>query len=404
MLKEKTGNSVEGPPNADISASFGTAYISSTMPKHAIAQGKLEGADGYTDMRLAPALFFLDINGERVITAGNCKIMTSESGLTEFTAVVVDAWMIKRVSNDKKSKAFKSSSQSRENCAQGYEFISVDEATSESRDGVLAEVEKVLAGILELCSQENHRDRAPEVAKRLSELSRNNVANIRDLRYGLESDLAKSSRDSSATEDYTSMVANLLQLNVICGRAADQAREAVREGLWVHGSDSEAYHAYRKLQDPSIVNPIEPATHEMRSWMRVHDAAIRQCQQMQFQLEAESTSIHALLASASSISSSREADAQTRFNLLVGLLSIGLGIPALFLALYSATILLPLNSGSKLISFFPVAAPLLFAALFALLRPPAGSTRKYWIGCGIVTLVVFCILIYVAIVTPLSGQ
>lgn len=390
-------------PTTDIRAAFDFPRIPSVDLKKVIINGKAEGPDGFSDLRIAPTLFIIDVNGQQSITVGNCQILTSASGRTQISAHVVESWTIKNTQSATSRRKSRRTDRRQNTTTKQLETTSIAESSSDIRNEITTAVEKILRLLTDSCTSENHLDRAPEIAKRLCELSRNNVAEIRDLRYGLESDLAKSSRDSLATENYTNMVANLLQLNVICGRAADQAREAVREGLWVHGPDSEAYHAYRKLQDPSIVNAFEPANHEMRTWMRIHDAAIRQCQQMQLQLEAESTSIHALLSSASSVSSSREADAQTRFNLLVGLVSIGLGVPALFLALYSATILLPLNTSSKIMSFLPVAIPLLIASLFALFMPPQGSTRKYWIGSGLVTLLVFGVLIVVAIGAPISN-
>lgn len=392
-----------GPPNTEIRADFSLMLMPSGDLKKIVADGKAQGPDSLSDLRIAPTMFFVEVGGKQSIAVGNCQILTSESGKTQISSVVVEAWTVTKTQTGKAPRKSTSADKRANNASKHPMVTSIVESTPDIRSDISAAVENILRGLLDSCTAEKHLDRAPEIAKRLCELSRDNVAKIRDLRYGLESNLAKSSRNNSATEDYTNMVANLLQLNVICGRAADQAREAVREGLWVHIPDSPAYHAYRKLQDPSIVNAFEPANHDMRSWMRVHDAAIRQCQQMQLQLEAESTSIHALLSSASSISSSREADAQTRFNLLVGLVSIGLGVPALFLALYSATILLPLNSSSKIMSFLPVAIPLLIAALFALFMPPQGSTRKYWIGSGFVTLVVFGVLIVVAISAPISS-
>lgn len=385
-----------GLDRTEIHVGYGLPRLSSSDLRSIISKGRAEGLDGYSDLRIAPALYFVDIEGERSIAVANCLILTTESGDIRIRASIIDSWTI---SNVQSSKSKKKSKKTRKQSVSRSD-TSIVESSSSTREVISGALETKLAEMVGSCVAEKHADLAPEIAKRICEFSRDNVAEIRNIRYRLESDLATSSRDSSATENYTNMVANLLQLNVICGRAADQAREAVREGLWVYAADSMAYHAYRKLRDPSIVNSYEPADHNLRSWMRAHDAAIRQCQQMQFQLEAESTSIHALLSSASSISSSREADAQTRFNLLVGLVSVGLGVPALFLALYSATILLPLNSMAKAIPFLPVAFPLFIAALFALFKPPQGSTRKYWIGSGITTLLVLFVLVFVAIFAP----
>jgi len=72
----------------------------------------------------------------------------------------------------------------------------------------------------------------------LAELSRDAVASVREIRYDLEHRLAHFSSKGLPTSSNTPIVASLLQLNIICGRAADEAREAVREGLWLHLSDS----------------------------------------------------------------------------------------------------------------------------------------------------------------------
>ena len=243
---------------------------------------------------------------------------------------------------------------------------------------------------------------AATLAKGLAESARNTMRHVREVRYALETYLAESSKDAKASEEYTDVIAALLQLNVICGRAADQAREAVREGLWVHATDPEAYHSYRKLQDLSLINEYAPATNKTRPWMRLHDAAIRQCQEMCSQAEKESESIRMLLSAASSISSAREADAQARFNLLIALLSIGLGIPALFLTLYGANLLLPMNTWPKVGAFVPVGVALLAAGAAAIWYAPRGSKRRVWLFCGTAVLLVLVLMIVSAILAPVS--
>ena len=137
-------------------------------------------------------------------------------------------------------------------------------------------------------------------------------------------------------------------------------------------------------------------------WMRLHDAAVRQCQEMCRQLEKESDSIRVLLSAASSISGSREADAQSRFNLLVALLSIGLGIPALFLTMYGANLLLPLNTWPKVGAFLPVGFALLVAGAAAIGLAPRGSKRRVWLICGGIVLAVLLAMIAAAIWAPVT--
>ncbi|MEC5185761.1 hypothetical protein RCH12_003238 [Cryobacterium sp. MP_3.1] len=54
--------------------------------------------------------------------------------------------------------------------------------------------------------------------------------------------------------------------------------------------------------------------------------------------------MHAPLAAAASVSSSREANAQTSSNTLAAVASLGPGIPALVLAPYGADRLLPIDT------------------------------------------------------------
>ncbi len=241
---------------------------------------------------------------------------------------------------------------------------------------------------------------AAQLVKELAEDSRNALSELREVRYELERQLAESSAESTALEEHTSVVSSLLQLNIICGRAADQAREVVREGMWVHVTDSEAYHSYRRLQDPTIINQYSPATSETRPWMRLHDAAMRQCTEMRKQLDAESASIRTLLTSASSISSSREADAQTRFNTLVAVFSLGLGVPALVLALYGADMIVPLNTVPRQIAFLPVALGLIVAAVIAAIKAPRGRGRMVWMFGALSILLVLVLLFIAGIMAP----
>ncbi|MUK01313.1 hypothetical protein GM708_04840 [Vibrio cholerae] len=242
---------------------------------------------------------------------------------------------------------------------------------------------------------------AASFAKQICERSRDSIPQLREIRYGLENRLAVHSASDSGSDEHTSIVASLLQLNIILGRTADQAREAVREGLWVYVSDDEAYHSYRRLRDPSIISEFSPATAALRTWMRLHDAAVRQCEELRKQADAEAGSIRALLASASSISNAWEAEAQSRFNVLIAVISVGLGVPALVLALYGAELLLPLNTAPRQLAFLPVAAGLMVAALIAILKAPRGRHRSIWrLGAGVIV-IVLVLLVVAGIFAPM---
>ena len=239
------------------------------------------------------------------------------------------------------------------------------------------------------------------VAKGLAESARNAVAAVREARYALELQLAQTSVMAPAQSTQGSVVAALLQLGIICGRSADTAREAEREGLHVFLTDSPAYHSYRRVQDPTLIGDAVPATTATRSWMRLHDAAVRQCRALYAQMDAEGASVHALLAAAASVSSSREADAQSSFNTLAAVASLGLGIPALVLALYGADRLLPLDTWPRQLAFIPVAVGLVVATVVAIRRAPVGSHRRAWyVGPAAMLLGLLGLLVLAGLIAP----
>ncbi|MCC9198300.1 hypothetical protein QNO08_01370 [Arthrobacter sp. zg-Y820] len=329
---------------------------------------------------MAPLLFLTGAEGERSIVVGHVLVAVCPGGVS-LEATIVAAW-------------------SENGAVHGFALISPEDGDQREETEHLTAAH--LRTRVELPATTDPTPMAAGLAKTLAESSRNTMGAVREVRYALEAYLAQSSKDTHASEQYTDVIAALLQLNIICNRAADQAREAAREGLWVHTTDSEAYHAYRKLQDPALINEHAPATHLTRAWMRAHDAAMRQCQEMCRQAEKESESIRMLLSAASSISSSREADAQARFNLLIALLSIGLGIPALFLTLYGANLLLPMNTWPKVGAFVPVGIALLAAGAAAIWYAPRGSKRRVWLFCGSAVLLVLVFMIVAAIMAPVA--
>lgn len=237
-------------------------------------------------------------------------------------------------------------------------------------------------------------DSVARVAKALSESSRESVALLRDQRYELERTLAETSGGSAGSR-HTTVVSSLLQLDIMCGRSRDIVREIEREGLWLHLTDADAYHSYRQLQDPRLLTGLPEAANGTRSWMRQHDAALRQCAAMKTQLEEEMVSLRSLIASAASISNSKDADAQSRFNVIAAIASIGLGLPALVLSLYGATVLLPMD-GARFVLFLPVMAALLIAAAIAVWQGIVMRHGRIWIFAAVGILLFVGILLYVA--------
>ncbi|WP_124706581.1 hypothetical protein [Gordonia insulae] len=310
---------------------------------------------------------------------GRVRILVDGNGRVDYQLVVVDEWRVR----------------------DGVLDAVRDDVDAESplRSGL---VDAFVRRIAELMPDHSIDAAAGHVvavhAKAVCELSRNSVAQIREIRYLLEEKLADESADETADEAHTWIVSSVLKLNILCGRVVDGAREAVREGMWSFIDDDQAYHAYRKLRDPSLIVSQPAATIETRTWMRMHDAAIRQCEQIAEQLNEESTTLVGLLEAASSISSSREADAQTRLNTLVALLSLGIGVPALVLALYGAQLILPLDTMRQRLAFLPIGLSLLVAAILAIVFAPKGQTRRIWIAAAVAVLGVLLCLVVGALV------
>jgi hypothetical protein len=341
------------------------------------------GTEGQSILRLVPLLRVSGEKGHRVVLVGHSCLAIHDVGHVAVESSVTNAWV--------------------EGPDEG-EFERLDVAAAgvhEQVEAATAEFERELPDWPGATPQENLQMQIAKHAKALAELSRNAVASIREIRYDLEHRLARFSSKGHPTTSNTPIVASLLELNIICGRAADEAREAVREGLWLHLSDSEAYHSYRRLQDPSIINDAAMATSTTRSWMRLHDAGVRQCLEMRKQLDAESGSARDLMAAAASVSNSREADSQAAFNTLAAVASLGLGIPALVLALYGADRLLPLDTEPRQLAFLPVAAGLLFAAVIAIWRAPKGKSSRIWIFGAIgIIMVLLSLLVAAGLLAP----
>jgi hypothetical protein len=345
------------------------------------ALAALAGQDrstGRNGVRAAP-LFVVspDSQGRRVIAVGNMQILVeADSGEVALKAGIAALWL---------------------EGAHAHRFTAVDPDDV----GSFPLANSALAGVLQKFTvpggsadafDQHHR--AAQIAKDIAEASRNAVADLREVRYQVETQLVASSSSKPSAVGHTSVVESLLQRNIVCSRASDQARECLREGLWVHVTDPEAYHAYRRLQEPAIINPAAPATAGTRTWMRLHDAGMRQCQELRRQLEAESSSIRDLLTSAASISSSREADSQSRFNLLVAVISFALGVPALVLAVYGADLIMPLTTGQRTWAYVPVLSGLVIAALLTYFRAPKGEHRLTWRmgAAGILAVIVLLIV------------
>ena len=237
------------------------------------------------------------------------------------------------------------------------------------------------------------------LAKTVAEESRGAVADLRDLRYRAESSLAEQLRPDHR-DTVLPTLATLLELGVICGRAADEARETVREGLWAWLTDPDAYQAYRASQDSTLLTGHAPADHATRPWMRAHDAAVRQCRAMEEQLGAETGVIAGLLDAAATVASARESESQQLFNTLVGVAALGLGLPALVLSLYGADRLVPLTSLRQALALLPIALAAAVAGVVAVRRLPTGRTHTHVLGTTLVVLALMLLLVVAGVLAP----
>ncbi|MCU1445268.1 hypothetical protein [Cryobacterium sp.] len=337
-------------------------------------------------VRVVPLLRAFDVAGIEYVAAGNLRVVVSGPQKVAFEVFLHGLWAKPEAS---------------------WCFAPLRSAEADDADSLSAATTALAAqlgrnlGAPAAGDDTDLEFLAARLAKDLADVSRNAVADLRETRYSLELELAETSTRSTAQGSQASVVSALLQLGIILGRVADSNRETVREGLWVHLTDRAAYHSHRVLQDPAIITVFEPATALTRSGMRLHDAAIRQCMELGRQVDAESVAVHALLSAAASVSSSCEADAQSSFNTLAAVASLGLGIPALVLALYGADRLLPLDTLPRQLAFLPVAAGLVFATVLAMRRSPRGEHRRVWIVGAAATLTALLGLLVVAgIIAP----
>lgn len=205
------------------------------------------------------------------------------------------------------------------------------------------------------------------VAKALAERSRKAVHELRGFRYELEGRLGETLRGE--TSDRV-VIAALVELRTALGMAEDMFAAEAREGLHLWLVDSEAYHSYRKAQDPLLLMPVEPARADSRPWMRVHDAAIRHCRTAAELLRAETGATAEVLAAASTVLVAAEGDRQASFNTLVGAAALGLGLPSLLLSYYGADPIFPLNESRRAIPLLLIGLSVMLACAVAYQQLP----------------------------------
>jgi hypothetical protein len=208
---------------------------------------------------------------------------------------------------------------------------------------------------------------ATALAKRLAEVSRDHVGNLRRLRYGLKKSLGDALRGNRG-RNMESILADTVELSAMSSRAGDEAREATREGLWTWRSDSAAYWAHRHFSDATVVIERHHRKGHRRPWFMDFDHGVRHCRQMEALVGQETSLLHSLLNATSTIAVTRDAPAQENFNLLASVGAVLLGLPALVVALYGATAVLPISPANWIV-LVPLGVAGIFASMVAALLP-----------------------------------
>ena len=204
---------------------------------------------------------------------------------------------------------------------------------------------------------------ATVAAKQLAELSRGSIASFREERYAVEAKLGSHLRRVKG-EDLQDVLGDLVELQLMGGRGRDVARAAVRSGMQQWLNEDAMYHAQRRLLDPTLPERPGAAKAMASAAFPTYDAGVRQCVNLEKQLAEEVEVLRSLLATGTTIAAARDASAQENFNLVAAVSAIAIGLPALVLALYSASSFLPLK-GPLGLGDYALLLPLFVAGVFA---------------------------------------
>lgn len=254
-----------------------------------------------------------------------------------------------------------------------------DDAGNEA-DGLLRRrIDTVLSFLADLDG--DAPSRATAAAKAVAESSRNTVRDLSRYRSTIEGLVAGNLREHRPGS-LSSVLGDLLALSVVGARALDHARDAAREGLWLWLDDAPTYHAYRKLQDPTLLVSATVALDvNARPWLRSLDAGIRQCRAIDQQLSQEATAVAQLTATITTITSARESESSQSFNTMLAVAAVGLGVPAMLLSLEATNALVPLRSSSQFLALSPILLVVVLAVLVAVRQMP-GIRRRVALGAA----------------------
>lgn len=316
--------------------------------------------------RAAPLLAVADYRGGRLVALGQTRITARPGEQACFEVVVRALWH----ADDRRDGAASASPWARSEIGPDWKAVPDH-----------AELAKVVQSEMAACTEEIYegttwRDAdglTTLIAKRLAERSRNHVAGLRALRYGIEAALGNLLR-GDRTQDLELILAGIVEVSTMCGRASDEAREAAREGLWAWRNDFAAFHAYRRLADPTAASLRRARGGHRRSWFDNLVNGVRHCHQMESLADREIPLLQSLLNAASTIAVTRDARAQESFNLIASVGAVLFGIPALIVALYGADAVLPLSRANWMV-LAPLAVAGFLAAVVAATLPARPGRR-----------------------------
>ena len=335
-----------------------------TDPNDGSEQETYDSSDGDAFL-VAPLLRVLGDRGTRRLVIGQVRVLLAAGRPPEVTIAVQAVW-----SEDR-----------------GWHQEKTPENLDETLIGSLARPAHEVDG-------DNPKLMAVVMGKAFAESSRNEVLRIRGIRYELErhaADLLAKRSDRPLRP----LLSEVVELAIAIGRARDQAREILREGMWIWLWDAETY----QLNRSENVRKAEP--NGSAPWAAKHRAAIRHCAEMDTQLAEESSRLHSLLTSMSTFAVAQDGEQQQRFNMIAAMAAAGLGLPALILSLYGAETFLPLDSFDHAWrALVPIILATSVAIVVAFRRIPGRVEGRHYVIAAVLVLWLIGVLLFAGVLAP----
>lgn len=354
------------------------------------ASGPLPRGAAY---RSAPLLAILDTDAGRLMVIGRCQVTVDLQRTTSIRVLVKELWLAPRSHTLVRRRRV--DGRSREVAPRHHHWRIIP-----GFDGL----RDLMAGWLRKKPHAIPADgeaKATTIAKAIAESSRDEVFTLRSMRYELERVIGANLR-RLRTQDLEFVLADMVEITVAISRARDEAIDAWRGGLTSWRTAAAAYHAQRRLQDPTLPRRSGARRARRQRWFPILDAGVRQCRAMDQLLAEETTVMHQLLGAAASVSVARDAKAQETFTLVAAVGGALLGLPALILALYGATAVLPINTTNALV-LVPIAAAGVVAGLLAAFLPGrarAGKLRRFVITVVATIAIIILLALAGSLVNP----